>query len=68
MIDYAKNDFLNNGVTDPRHPNFRFNGPNVRAQKKPMPPEILSALADEARRLGRGLTDAERDAIYARFD
>ncbi|HWY20023.1 MAG TPA: hypothetical protein VNX26_02320 [Candidatus Acidoferrum sp.] len=66
--DHAQNDYMNNGHYDSRDPQFRYNGPNVSALKKPIPTEVLNALGEEARRLGRGLTDDERDSIYARFE
>jgi len=46
----------------------RWLGPDVNRVRKPIPPEVLNALGEEARRLGLGLTDQERDSVYARFE
>jgi hypothetical protein len=35
---------------------------------KSLPSEVLNAVGEEARRLGRPLTDAERESVYRRFD
>jgi hypothetical protein len=39
-----------------------------RRLPKALPQEVLSAVGEESRRLGRPLTDKERDAVYARFN
>jgi hypothetical protein len=39
-----------------------------RLLPKPLSQEVLSAVAAEAQRLGRPLTDEERDSVYSRFD
>jgi hypothetical protein len=52
----------------------RWNNPEWLADKsqrrlrKALPQEVLSAVGEEARRLGRPLTDAERESVYRRFD
>jgi hypothetical protein len=46
----------------------RWLGPNTNRVRKPIPPEILQALGEESRRLGRMLTDEERNSVYARFE
>jgi hypothetical protein len=39
-----------------------------RRLPKALPTEVLNAVGEESRRLGRPLTDAERNAVYSRFD
>jgi hypothetical protein len=61
-----ENDWANNGQTDPRAENFRWNGISTRGKKEPLSPEVLGAVGEAARQLGRALNEKECAEIIER--
>ena len=61
------NNFLDNGVTDPRDGRFRWNGTTGVRNCKPLSNECLAALRDAAVAKGKPLSDKERAVVLERF-